>query len=324
MKYRRQDAKAYAREHFKGIWAAVQTPFAPDLAIDEAGLRRNFRHWVDDLGIDGVFVSGKQGEFFSMSVVERKRTFDIAVEQLGGHRTILSCSDQNLDVVIELARHAQAIGADYIVVHAPVLHFLHAQDDTLYEYYRAISEQVEIGIALWSHPDSGYLMSPELCARIADIPNVVAIKYSVPREMYARLTRLAGDKILVSTASEDEWFDNIVELGWQLYLCSSPPYLLQTKADRRMREYTDLAMRGEVARAKTVRDSLNPVREAIKRTRPAEKFHAHSKYWQELLGQVGGKVRRPMLELSETERDATRRAFEGCGLAAPRVRSSAA
>jgi 4-hydroxy-tetrahydrodipicolinate synthase len=326
MKYRRRDAKAYAREHFRGIWAAALTPFTADLTIDEAGQRRNFRHWVDDLGIDGVFVSGKQGEFFSMSVAERKRTFDIAVEELGGHRTILSCSDQNMDVVIDLARHAQAIGADYIVVHAPVLHFLHAQDDTLYEYYRSISEQVEIGIALWSHPDSGYLMSPELCARVTEIPNVVAIKYSVPREMYARLTRLAGDKILVSTASEDEWFDNIVELGWQLYLCSSPPYLLQTKADRRMREYTDLAMRSEVARAKAVRDSLEPVRQAVKRTRPAEKFHAHSKYWQELLGQTGGKVRRPMLELSEAERDATRRAFETCGLKldTPRARSSAA
>jgi 4-hydroxy-tetrahydrodipicolinate synthase len=144
--------------------------------------------------------------------------------------------------------------------------------------------------------------------------------------MYARLTRLAGDKILVSTASEDEWFDNIVELGWQLYLCSSPPYLLQTKVDRRMREYTDLAMRGEVARAKVVRDSLDPVRQAIKRTRPAEKFHAHSKYWQELLGQAGGKVRRPMLELREAERDATRRAFQGCGLklGAQQLRSSAA
>ena len=324
MKYRRRDAKAYAREHFKGIWAAALTPFRPDLAIDEAGLRKNLRHWVDDLGIDGVFVSGKQGEFFSMSVAERKRTFDIAVEELGGERTILSCSDQNLDVVIDLARHAQAIGADYIVVHAPVLHFLHKQDETLYEYYRTISEQVEIGIALWSHPDSGYLMSPELCARVAEMPNVVAIKYSVPREMYARLTRLAGDKILVSTASEEEWFDNIVELGWQLYLCSSPPYLLQTKADRRMREYTDLAMRGEVARAKAVRDSLNPVREAIRRTRPAEKFHSHSKYWQELLGQAGGAVRRPMLELTEAEKDATRRAFEGCGLKLAGVRSSAA
>jgi 4-hydroxy-tetrahydrodipicolinate synthase len=324
MNYSRRDAKAYAREHFKGIWAAALTPFRPDLAIDEAGMRKNLRHWVGDLGIDGVFVSGKQGEFFAMSVAERKRTFDIAVEELGGERTILSCSDQNLDVVLDLARHAQAIGADYIVVHAPVLHFLHKQDETLYEYYRAISEQVEIGIALWSHPDSGYLMSPELCARVAELPNVVAIKYSVPREMYARLTRLAGDKLLVSTASEEEWFDNIVELGWQLYLCSSPPYLLQTKADRRMREYTDLAMRGEVARAKAVRDSLNPVREAIRRTRPPEKFHSHSKYWQELLSQAGGAVRRPMLELSDAEKDATRRAFESCGLKLAGVRSSAA
>jgi len=324
MRYTRRDAKAYARESFKGIWAAALTPFEPDGAIDEAGLRKNFRHWVDDLGIDGVFVSGKQGEFFSMSVAERKRSFDIAVEELGGTRTILSCSDQNLDVVLDLARHAQAIGSDYIVVHAPVLHFLHKQDETLYQYYRHISERLEIGIALWSHPDSGYLMSPELVARVAELPNVVAIKYSVPRDMYARLTRLAGDKLLVSTASEDEWFDNIVELGWQLYLCSSPPYTLQSKADRRMREYTDLALRGETARAKAVRDSLNPVREAFRRSRPAEKFHSHSKYWQQLLGQAGGAVRRPMLELTEAEKDATRRAFETCGLKLDSVRSSAA
>src|SRR5262245_39492862 len=315
MKYARRDAKEYSRTHMKGIWAAALMPFAEDLSIDEAGFRSNLRHWVDDLGIDGVFVSGKQGEFFSMSVAERKRTFEIAVDEIGKRAgTIMSCSDQNMDTVIELAEHAQRVGADYIVVHAPVLHFLHRQDETLFEYYRALSERLDIGIAMCSHPDSGYLMSPELCARIAELPNVVAIKYSVPREMYARLTRLAGDKLIVSTASEEEWFDNIVELGWQLYLCSSPPYMLQTKVDRRMREYTDLALRGEVARAKAVRDSLNPVREAIRRTRPPEKFHAHSKYWQELLGQYGGAVRRPMLELTDAEKDATRRAFETCGL----------
>ena len=324
MKYSRNDAKAYARTHLSGIWAAAQTPFKPDLSIDEAGLRRNLRHWVDDLGVDGVFVSGKQGEFFSMSLAERKRTFEIAVDEIGGARTILSCSDQNLNTVIELAKHAQAIGSDFIVVHAPVLHFLSAQDETLMAYYRAISEQVDIGIALWSHPDSGYLMSPELCARVAELPNVVAIKYSVPREMYVKLTRLAGDKLIVSTASEDEWFDNIVELDWRLYLCSSPPYVYQTAIDRRMRDYTDLAFKGDIARARAVRDSLDPVREAFKRTRPAEKFHAHSKYWQELLGQAGGAVRAPLLELTEAEKDATRRAFESCGLKVPNVRSSAA
>jgi 4-hydroxy-tetrahydrodipicolinate synthase len=258
-----------------------------------------------------------------MSVAERKRTFDIAVAEIGGARTILSCSDQNLDTVIELARYAQAIGSDYIVVHAPVLHFLTKQDETLLAYYRTVSEAVDIGIALWSHPDSGYLMSPELCARVAELPNVVAIKYSVQREMYARLTRLAGDKLIVSTASEDEWLDNIVELDWQLYLCSSPPYLYQTRTDRRMRDYTDLAFKGERARAKAVRDSLDPVREAFRRSRPPEKFHAHSKYWQELLGQAGGAVRRPMLELTDAEKDATRRAFESCGLKRAGARSAA-
>ena len=315
MKYRRTDAKAYARDHMKGIWAAALVPFTDSLAIDESGFRRNLRHWVDELGIDGIFIAGKQSEFFSMSIAERKRSMEIVVDEVGAKAGVIaSCSDQNMDVVIELAKHAQGIGAPYIVVHAPVLHFLHKQDDTLYQYYKTISEQVDIGIAMWSHPDSGYLMSPELCARIAELPNIVAIKYSVPREMYARLTRLVGDKIQVSTASEEEWFDNIVELGWRLYLCSSPPYLFQTKADRRMREYTDLAFAGEIAKARMVRDSLNPVREAFRRSRPAEKPPAHSKYWQELLGQAGGRVRPPMLELTEAEKEATRRAFETCGL----------
>mgnify|MGYP002863948987 FL=1 len=167
---------------------------------------------------------------------------------------------------------------------------------------------------MWSHPDSGYLMSPKLCARIAELPNIVAIKYSVPREMYTELTQLAGDKILVSTASEEAWLDNILDLGWQLYLCSSPPYLLQTKADRRMHEYTELAFRGESAQARTVRDSLDPVRNALKSTRPGGKPQAHQKYWQELLGQAGGSVRQPLLQLTEAEKTATRAAFAGCGL----------
>ncbi len=257
MKYDRQSAKSHARQHMRGIWAAALMPFADDLSIDEDGFRANIDHWISDLGIDGFFIAGKQGEFFSMSVEERKRCFDIAVSACDGRaQTIMSCSDQNMDVVIDLARHAQACGADYIVVHAPMLHFFKAQDETLTRYYETIASKVDIGIALWSHPDSGYLMSPELCNRLADIETVVAIKYSVPREMYAELTRLAGDRIIVSTASEEEWLDNILELGWQLYLCSSPPYLLQTAHDRRMRDYTDPAFAGEAGRG--ARDQRQP------------------------------------------------------------------
>jgi 4-hydroxy-tetrahydrodipicolinate synthase len=315
MKYHKLDAKDYAREHLKGIWAAALTPFQSDGALDEPGFRRNLRHWVDDLALEGLFIAGKQGEFFSMSISERKRIFELAVEELQPQsRTILSCSDQNLDTVIELARHAESIGADFIVVHAPVLNFVTPPDDTVYEYYRYLSETLNIGIAMWSHPDSGYLMSPELCARIAELPNIVAIKYSVPREMYVRLTKLAGSKLIVSTSSEEEWLDNILELNWQVYLCSTPPFLIQTKCDQRMRQYTELAIKGEAARARAVRDSLDPVRKALRLSRPPGKAHAHQKYWQELLGQAGGAVRRPLLSLTSAEKEATRIAFENCGL----------
>jgi len=35
------------------------------------------------------------------------------------------------------------------------------------------------------------------------------------------------------------------------------------------------------------------------------------------MGQVGGRVRPPMLELTDVEKEATRRAFETCGLKVP-------
>jgi 4-hydroxy-tetrahydrodipicolinate synthase len=217
--------------------------------------------------------------------------------------------------VVELAKHAQAIGADYIVVHTPLLYFGAHTPETLFNYYRHIAEQVEIGIALWNQPpDCGYLLEPEVCLRIAELPNVVAIKYSVPRETYARLTRMAGDRLIVSTSNEEDWLDNIVELGWQVYLCSTPPYLLQTAGDRRMHEYTELALGGNVRKARQVHASLAPVRKALKSTRPPGKAAAHQKYWQELLGQTGGAVRAPLLPLTPDEKAATRAALEASGL----------
>jgi len=258
-----------------------------------------------------------------MTLEERKRTAEAAVaEKAGG--VMVSCSDQSLDTVVELARHAQAIGADYIVVHTPLLYFGAHTPDTIFEYYRYVAEQVDIGITLWNQPpDCGYLLEPEVCLRLAELPNVVAIKYSVPRETYAQLTRMAGDRLIVSTSNEEEWLDNVVELGWQVYLCSTPPFLLQTAADRRMHEYTELAMKGEVEKARKVRDSLAPVRQALRGTRPAGKAAAHQKYWQELLGQAGGPVRRPLLGLTDGERTATRAAFESCGLRAGAARAAA-
>jgi 4-hydroxy-tetrahydrodipicolinate synthase len=323
MKYKKSEAKEYAREHMVGVWAANLSPFNDALQLDEKAYRDNLNHWINDLKLGGLFIAGKQAEFFSMSIAERKRLMDLSVEVASdaGNRNgagacgiVTSCSDTNLDVVLELAAHSKNIGADFVIVHSPVLHFGADTDETIYEYYRYLSEKIDLGLAMWNHPDCGYVMSPELCARIAELPNVVAIKYSTDRARYKRLTEMVGGQIHVSNPDEHDWLDNIIELGWKLYLCSTPPFLLQSKVDQRMNEYTQLAFAGKYDEARKVRDSLNPVREAFKQSKPKGKPQAHAKYWQELIGQHGGPVRRPLLQLTEAEREATRQAVARSGL----------
>ena len=68
------------------------------------------------------------------------------------------------------------------------------------------------------------------------------------------------------------------------------------------------------SRARKLHASLAPVRQALKSTRPAGKVASHQKYWQELLGQAGGAVRRPLQSLTDAEKQRTREAFEACGL----------
>jgi len=323
MNYKKNEAKAYAKEHMRGIWAANLTPFDDALRFDEKAYRENLLHWLNDLHLGGIFIAGKQAEFFSMSIAERKKMMAIYVDvarDLGdrngvGHAGIItSCSDTNLDVVLDLARYSEQIGADYVIVHSPVLHFGAHTDETIYEYYRYLSEQLDIGIAMWNHPDCGYVMSAQLCSKIAKLPNMVAIKYSTDRELYKELTQLSGSEIQISNPDEHDWLQNIEELHWSLYLCSTPPFLLQSKVDQRMNEYTRLAFKGDFAAAKKVNDSLDPVREAFKSSKPKGKPQAHAKYWQELLGQHGGPVRRPLLQLTPEEKETIQSAFKQSGL----------
>ncbi len=110
------------------------------------------------------------------------------------------------------------------------------------------------------------------------------------------------------------WGASLIELNWRLFLASADAFLMQTREDHRLQEYTDLAMAGEFVQAHEIQDSLEPVRQALKTSRPVGKTQAQLKYWQELLGQVGGPVRPPLLQLSDQERARIREAFDSCGL----------
>ena len=69
--------------------------------------------------------------------------------------------------------------------------------------------------------------------------------------------------------------------------------------------------------------ALQPVRRTLKSTRPPGKPHAHQKYEQEPFSQVGGPVRRPILNLTAEERAATHAAFDAYGLGVEAVEETA-
>lgn len=88
MKYRKNEAKEYAREKMHGIWGATYTPFTPSYDIDEDGFRHNLRYCIHDLEIDGMFINGLMGESFSQSLEERQRLFEIGIEEASGRMAI--------------------------------------------------------------------------------------------------------------------------------------------------------------------------------------------------------------------------------------------
>ena len=88
MKYEKSQAKAYARQHMVGVWAASLSPFDAQGKLDEQAYRENLRHWINDLQLGGLFIAGKQAEFFSMSIDERRVPQDGRIQARMGNKEI--------------------------------------------------------------------------------------------------------------------------------------------------------------------------------------------------------------------------------------------
>ena len=78
-------AKALAREKVNGLWIAIPTPFTADgRHVDEDMLAASVEHYIDGLRVDGIFCGGVMGEFWAMSLDERKRVHELVVQQAPG------------------------------------------------------------------------------------------------------------------------------------------------------------------------------------------------------------------------------------------------
>lgn len=320
MNYRKSEAKEASFAQFRGVWAAIATPFTADDKVDEPGLRRNMRHLTDALKIDGIFCTGTMGEFWALTKEERKRVVEIVVEEAKGKcKVIAHTGHHSPNETIDLTRHAQDVGADFAIVINP--YYPSASEDAIYEWFKVVASRVDIGIWMFDTAFAcGVHLSPQLTARIAEIENICGIKIGRPVDHYVAVKKLCGDRIVVSHPSETECLKLMRDHGQRVHMSSAAPFLLQTAAWTPMRDYVELALEGKFGEAEKIAREMEPVREVHEKwmREPWVKHKvipiAQLKAWSEYLGLAGGPVRAPLLPLTAGERQALRRDLDRVGL----------
>jgi 4-hydroxy-tetrahydrodipicolinate synthase len=317
MRYRKSEAKSYAKQNIKGLWGASLTPFTPDYKIDEDGFRHNIRYYIDHLRMDGMFINGLMGEGFHQTIPERKRISQIAVQESNGDMAIMPyTSDPVLENALEMTKYVEEIGADYAIMINPKFYFGAMTDEGVFQYFKYVADRVNIGIFMFNQMEHAYLMSPQLISRIAGIENIVGIKNIAPYDHVMATRILCGDQIVISDGMEENWLINLTVKGQEAMIASPEPLCLQSKKLKLVREYTDLAMKGEIQKAWQAYKRVEPIRRILRKVMPPGKVQATYKYWTQFLGMAGGdgRVRLPQMELTDQEKQAIRAGVESSGL----------
>ena len=159
-----------------GINTALVTPFDADFAFDEAAMRRSVRHQLR-AGAAGLCPLGGTGEPLSLSLDEHFRIVDTVVEEAAGHVPVtVGCLLGAQADIVAVARHAQAAGADFVMLVPP--YFFSARPFDIERHFAAVAEACELPIVLFHTPGrSGVrLDADELLALIHGNPAIRGIK----------------------------------------------------------------------------------------------------------------------------------------------------
>jgi 4-hydroxy-tetrahydrodipicolinate synthase len=297
MDYTRSEAKQAAREACTGLWAAITTPFEPGGAVDHGALRADLDRIITGLGAGGLFCGGVMGEFWSLTGSEKRGLVEVVVDAARGHCPVIAHTGHtSAQQAIELARHAQKAGADFVALINPF--YPPASDEGLYRWFETVAAGVDLGIWLFDTAYSGVSLSLELIERLAALENVCGIKVGRDHAHYLEVLARVGDQILVCEPNEGTWLENIRDHGQRLFMSSAAPYLYQTLDWQPMRDYTALALAGDYAAAAQVAATLDPVRALAARWLHGRERRVDSiaaiKAWAGLLGLSGGPVRPPL------------------------------
>lgn len=277
---------------FRGVYAVSVTPFDEWGEVEESALRGHIRWLIDGGCVHGIIPTGSTGEFAFLSEAERQRVARIAIEEVNGQVPVIvgaaACSTRE---TILNAQFAQALGAAGVMVVPP--YYGHLSQEEMYAHFSALARNIDLPVMLYNNPGaSGSDLLPETIARLAEMPNVVAIKESTGiMQRVNEIQRLCGDKIEVLCGCDTLPLEMFL-MGVQAWVAAP-----SNTIPRQCVELYHLAVEeGDILRARTLYERLLPL---------FELFEGSGQYVQlnkaalEMLGRPVGKPRLPLLPPDE-------------------------
>ncbi|AIC28900.1 dihydrodipicolinate synthase 3 [Rhizobium etli bv. mimosae str. IE4771] len=273
---------------FKGSITALVTPFL-DGKVDEEAYT-SLVEWQIAEGSHGVVPCGTTGESPTLSHAEHKRLVERTVEVARGRVPVIAGAGSNsTDEAIDFSRHAQAAGADALLIVAP--YYNKPTQEGLYQHFRAIDAEVSLPIIVYNIPPRSVIdISVDTLARLRrDCRNVVGVKDATANLLRPSLERMACGRDFNLLSGEDG-----TALGYMAHGGHGCISVTANVAPRLCAQFQTACLSGDFRRALELQDRLMPLHRALfLETNPAGPKYA---LWR--LGRMRRDMRLPLVTVS--------------------------
>ena len=289
---------------FNGTATAMITPFGKDGGVNYAAFGRMIDFQIEN-GTDVLVVLGTTGEPPTMTEEEKEEVMRFSVRRAAKRAKVVFGTGSNSTAhAVEASRKAERLGADGLLAVTP--YYNKCTQNGIYEYYKAISDAVNIPIICYNVPPrTGVNILPATMERIAQIPNIAGIKEACGNmEQICETARRIRGKCDLYSGDDNLNLPILAIGGAGLISVASNIIPKETKA------LYNFVKAGDLAAANEIQDRMLPVIDAMF----VEVNPIPAKAAADMIGLDGGIPRPPLTELEPAHKEIVREALVGFGL----------
>jgi 4-hydroxy-tetrahydrodipicolinate synthase len=279
------------------------TPFTPDGELDLDAAAALATYLVDELGNDGLVVSGTTGESPTTSDEEKAELLSAVVDAVGDRAAVVAgVGTFDTRHTLELAGQAAKLGADGLLVVTP--YYSKPPQAGLVNHFTTVADSTDVPIMIYDIPHrAGVAIATDTMIRLGAHPQIAAVKDA--KGDLAASSKVMAETNLSYYSGEDALTLPLLSVG-AVGLVGTSTHFSGLGAKAMIEAY----VQGDVAEALRLHRQLLPIFTGIFATQGVMLVKAGL----ELQGRGVGGLRAPLLPASEDERRALAACLRAAGL----------